>query len=77
MEIESLRAEIVKVKKESVKAKKARMQAQADAEEQQQAATKRKRVGEEVLDEPVTKKVKPFLFLQKVQPTFVTDPDSR
>lgn len=41
------------------------MQAQADAEEQQKAAAKRKRLAEDGLDEPVTKKVNPsYIFLQ-------------
>lgn len=57
MEIESLRGEIEKAKKGSIRAKKALVQAQADADEQQKAATKRKRLAEDVLDVPVTKKV--------------------
>ncbi len=47
-----------------MKAKKTLVQAEAEAEEQQKAAAKRKRVAEDGLDEPVTKKVNPpYIFL--------------
>jgi len=48
-----------------MKVKRTLVQAQADAEEEQKAAAKRKRLAEDGLDEPVTKKVNPFyIFLQ-------------
>ena len=72
-----MRGETEKAKKESMKARKALVQAQADAEEQQKAATTQKRVAEDVLDGPVTKKVKPLPCFFQVSPTFVTDPDFR
>lgn len=59
MEIESLKSDIEKARKVSTKAKRALVQAQADAEEQQKAAAKRKRLAEDGLDEPATKKVNP------------------
>lgn len=69
MEIESLRAESEKkAKKESIKAKKALVQGQDDPDEQQ-AATKRKRVAEDVLDAPVTKKVSSLPHFFKASPT--------
>lgn len=41
------------------------MKAQADAEERQESTAKRKRLAEDVLNEPVTKKVKPLPFSPK------------
>jgi hypothetical protein len=77
MEIESLKSETEKAMKESMKTKRALVQAQADAEEQQKAAAKRKRLVEESLDEPVTKRVNPSHISFKLAPIFVTDPDFR
>jgi len=62
MEIASLKSEIEKAMRESTKTKRALVQAQADAEEQQKAAAKRKRLAEDGLDEHVTKKVNPSYF---------------
>lgn len=75
MEIESLKSGIEKTIKESTKTKRALVQAQADAEEQQKAYAKRKRLDEDGLDEPVTKKVIPSYISFRSAPIFVTDPD--
>ena len=60
-----------------MKTKRTLVQAQADAEEQQKVAAKRKRLAEDGLDEPVTKKVNPSYIFFKLLPIFVTDPDFR
>jgi len=60
-----------------MKAKRALVQAQAGAEEHQKAAAKRKRLAEDVQDEPVTKKVHPSYIFFKLAPIVVTDPDFR
>lgn len=74
MEIESLKSEIEKT---ITKAKRALVQAQADAEEQQKTYAKRKRLDEDGLDEPATKKVNPSYISFRSAPIFVTDPDFR